>query len=147
VKKKETFEDGKHIGKIGGKLTNSEIVAKRFLNDMGLEVELCDPFRVKGIPDFFCHNEKSNFYCEVKQLEYGEKIKIGRLLTDSQKKTFPKMISEGCDVKLIVVKGNWKILLNLDEELNCYEIGRSKSAEEFSNRKELTCITRGRQGA
>jgi len=134
MKGKKTFGNGKHIGWFGGKLTKSEITAKQFLSDMGFKVELCDPFLVKGIPDFFCYGKESGFYCEVKQLEYGEKIKIDRLLTDSQKETFPRMISEGGDVKLIVVKGGWKILLDLDEELNCHEIGRFKSAEGFSKR-------------
>jgi len=69
--------------------TYSEVVAKQYLWDLGLEPNKCNK---KGYPDFKC---KDNIWIEVKTLNTG--------LNKNQIKRFKELLSKGHDIYLLYI--------------------------------------------
>lgn len=84
--------------KDNNKRNDSEATVKRYLRDKGYEILRPDYMTEPGTPDFKCFDFKTNekFYVEVKKDKQD--------LSEIQKITIKKLISEGYMVKLAIVQ-------------------------------------------
>jgi Holliday junction resolvase len=94
------------------KVNGSEAVVRRHLQDKGYDVLRSDFTSEPGVPDFKCINFKTNerFYVEVKSEKHD--------LSEIQKITIKKLISDGFLVKLAVVHKYRIDFYKLDEKMH-----------------------------